>query len=120
MAKIVFIAHPITGDIKINLKKVIEICKKVHSLEIIPIFPSYVWRKYLGSVSGGAEIAEHSTSYFFKKKIIDELWLYGDFISAGMKKNIKLAIKYDIPIIVKSHRRSVHDEYKEFLETMHS
>ena len=38
----------------------------------------------------------------FYKHFIDELWLFGDRISEGMKEEVLLAIKLDIPVIPKT------------------
>jgi len=37
MTKTVFIAHPISGDIRGNVQKVLGICEKVHTKDIIPV-----------------------------------------------------------------------------------
>ncbi|MCA9375071.1 hypothetical protein KC622_01935 [Candidatus Dojkabacteria bacterium] len=33
------------------------------------------------------------------RKVMDEVWLCGDKISMGMKEEIKLALKYQIPVV---------------------
>ena len=55
--KIVFIAHPISGNVDKNIKKVLSICKKNHSINIIPVFPSFIWRQYLGNSKKDKKIA---------------------------------------------------------------
>ncbi len=102
MAKTVFIAHAISGDVESNIKKVIQICKAIHSEEIIPVFPSFTWRQYLpenDSTKYRAGLVNHE---YFRRGMIDEVWLYGPKITEGMLKEINLAISYEIPVIPKN------------------
>ena len=39
--------------------------------------------------------------YWFINKVIDEVWVFGDKISSGVKEEIELAKKYDIPVTIK-------------------
>ena len=39
MAKTVFIAHPISGDAAGNAKKVLDICRRIHTQDIVPVAP---------------------------------------------------------------------------------
>lgn len=100
--KLVFVAHAISGDVDRNLRKVISICSEIHSSEIIPVFPSFTWRHYLTNEPGDKELAEQVNEAYFSRNCIDEIWLYGDLLSEGMKKEIKLAEKYTIPVIAKT------------------
>ncbi|MFH1175583.1 MAG: hypothetical protein V1698_02585 [bacterium] len=45
--KVVFIGHPVSGDIQENIKKILDICKKFHNKNIIPCAPYLVSLKYL-------------------------------------------------------------------------
>lgn len=103
MTTAVFIAHPISGDIEANLKKVLAICKEIHSNEVFPVFPSFLWRQYLNENDKDldSKIGSVHKSYF-ESGFIKELWIYGDRLTKGMKKQINLAIIYKIKIIVKS------------------
>ena len=48
--KVVFIAHPVGGDIERNVKKVHAICELVHKSDVIPVAPipwfSAIFRRY--------------------------------------------------------------------------
>ena len=100
MAKTVFVAHPIAGDIKENVRKVLEICKLVHTHDVVPVAPYLVSLQYLDD-----EIVEDrllgivANLECFHRRFIDELWLFGNRISSGMKEEILLALKLGIPII---------------------
>ena len=99
--KIVYIAHPIAGDVKGNIEKILGIVRKINLEEpdILP-FAHYI----VDCQALDDTIPEHrfrgikNDKEFFERKSFDELWLYGDKISNGMLEEIKLAIKYGIPI----------------------
>ncbi len=102
--KTVFIAHQISGDVEANIKEVIEICKSIHTDRVLPIFPSFTWRQYLSEEVRAKHLADLVNEEYFKRGMVDEVWLYGPKISAGMIKEIDLAISYNIPVIAKDTR----------------
>lgn len=101
--KTVFVAHPISGDVKGNMKKVLKICAKIHTRNVVPVAPYLIALQYLNDhvVEDRALgiIANHECFY---RGFVDELWLYGDYISAGMIEEIKLAREVGIPVIAKT------------------
>ncbi len=101
-AKIIFIAHPISGDIEGNIKKVLQICRIIHSKKIIPFFPSLIWRQYLGDSVEDKELIDRVNQEFFTKGTVDEVWFYGNKFSEGMRGEALLAMKHGIPVCGKS------------------
>lgn len=97
--KMVFVAHPMSGDIEGNTQKVIEICLRIHSSRVIPVFPSLVWRRYLGNSKRDKRLERSVNKEYFRRGFIDELWLYGDRITDGMKREIELAFRLGILVI---------------------
>lgn len=98
--KTVFIAHPVSGDIQGNVRRVLDICKKVHSENIIPVAPYLVSLQYLND--GAAEDRELGIAAnleAFHRGYIDELWLFGERVSAGMEQEVRLALELGIPVI---------------------
>ncbi|MBI1755163.1 DUF4406 domain-containing protein [Candidatus Azambacteria bacterium] len=117
MPKTVFVAHPISGDIKGNVKEVLEICRKIHTEHIIPLAPYLVSLQYLNDeVHEERRLGIEANLECFRRKMIDELWLFGDFISPGMLEEIKIArsISYRIPVIAKTHGTKI--DFKKFCE----
>jgi hypothetical protein len=103
MKKVVFIGHPVSGDIEGNIKKILAICKKVHSDEIIPCVPYLVSLQYLDdSVVEDRDMGIVANLECFHRGYIDELWLFGDNISKGMEQEIELAMELGVPIIPKT------------------
>jgi len=102
MAKTVFIAHPISGDVENNVKKVIAICEAIHSKDVIPVFPSFTWRQYLTDRPGDKALAHAVNEEYFKRGMVDEVWFYGDRMSDGMREEAKLARSFGITVVGKS------------------
>ena len=99
MPKIVFIAHPFGDDVKGNTKRAAEICKRVHTTEVLPVAPYLESIHYLNDRDPAErELGMALDREFFIRKMVDELWLCGPRISEGMREEIELSIKYNIPI----------------------
>ena len=103
MVKTVFIAHPISGDIRGNIEKVLKICTDVHTKDIIPVAPYLISLQYLDDeIVEDRELGMQANNECFHRRFVDELWLFGDHISSGMWKEIQLAKELGIPIIAKT------------------
>ena len=99
--KLVYVAHPVGGNIKDNVKKIFQICHDIHknNNNIIPFAPYLVALQYLDdTVIEERELGIQANAEHFKRKTMDEVWLCGSKISAGMEYEIKFALKYNIPI----------------------
>lgn len=103
----IFVAHPMSGDIDGNTKKVIAICKSIHSEEIIPVFPSLTWRQYLAGHPNFQNLAAAVNEEYFRRGLVDEIWLYGDRLSDGMEREVILAMECHIPVIPKTPETTV-------------
>lgn len=103
LKKVVFIAHPIAGDIAGNMAKVLKICHEVHVNGTIPVAPYLVALQYLNDeVVEDRELGIEANLECFHRRFVDELWLFGDRISAGMWGEIRLAREVWIPVIAKT------------------
>ncbi len=99
MAKIIYIAHPVGGDVQGNVKKILEICKKVHSKDLIPIAPYLQGLHYLDdSNPEDRALGILTNREYFTRRFFDELHVYGYKLSNGVKGEIKLAVENEIPI----------------------
>lgn len=99
--KIVYIAHPVGGDVEGNLKKIAEIGRQINLNEpgVIPFAPYFFDCHCLDDNEPkererGLKNGEH----FFLRRVIDEVRLYGDWISNGMGAEIQLAHEVGIPV----------------------
>lgn len=101
--KVVFIAHPVGGDIAGNVKKVLAICERVHKDGHIPVAPYLVSLQYLNdAVTEDRDLGIEANLVCFRRRFIDELWLFGERISEGMKEEVMFAVKLKIPIVPKT------------------
>lgn len=98
--KTVFVGHPIGGDIAGNIKKVLEICERIHTKDIVPVAPYLVSLQYLkDEVVEDRQLGVEANLECFRRGYVDELWLFGDKISAGMKEEVAAAKKCNIPVV---------------------
>jgi len=101
--KIVYIAHPIGGDVDNNVKKVLAIIRELNlsGLPIVPFAP------YIVDVLALDDSDPEQRKRGFENnkqlfQLIDEVWLYGDRISIGMNEEIGWAIQLGINVVSKS------------------
>ena len=100
--KIAYIAHPISGDIAGNLKKIEAIGRDINLTEpdVVPFAPYYFDCHSLDdNIEAERERGIKNDIALFKKGFIDELRLYGDRISSGMEHEIKLCQEHYIDIV---------------------
>lgn len=112
MKKMVYIAHPISGDIEWNIKKVLNICQEVHrnNNDIIPVAPYIVSLQYLDdTIIEDRELWIESNTEHFNRGLIDELWVFWDKISSWMKYEIELAKKHKIKVTYKSDELKINN-----------
>lgn len=105
MSKIVYIAHPLSGDISGNLEKVKNIIRDINlsQPDIVPFAHYFVDCLALDDTKPEERQRGISNDIaFLKAGFISELWLYGDTISKGMSHEIMLAYHLRIPVISKS------------------
>lgn len=104
--KVVYIAHPISGDVENNIKKVIAICREVNltELDVIPFVP-YLSDLYAldDSIQSERERGMKNGLSLLKKGFIDEIWLYGDRISNGMRAEINICLEVGIKVVPKTN-----------------
>lgn len=117
--KIVYIAHPVGGNVKLNLLRIRRIVKQISIEEpdVVPFVPYYVYCVSLDD--SDPEQRQRGVNYnkaFFEKTHIDELRLYGDKISKGMIGEILLAWEHDIRIVPKTEETK--KEFLEFLDNL--
>jgi hypothetical protein len=103
--KVIYICHPVSNDVQGNLEKIKNIARDInlteinicpiapYTLELSCLSPTDKYERNRG-VRNGIELIE--------RKIFDELWLYGEFISPGMRYEILKCNDLGIPVVPKS------------------
>ena len=103
MKNIIYVAHPIRGDIKGNVEKVLAICREVHKAGYIPVAPYLIALQYLDDgVKEEREMGIELNQEYLRRGFVNEVWLYGDRISEGMQSEVALAIALGIPVVPKT------------------
>src|ERR1017187_2523970 len=100
--KVVYIAHPISGDIKGNLEKIRLIVREINLTEpdIVPFAPYWLDCFALDdNIPAERERGIKNDHELFNRKFIDELRLYGTRISNGMRAEILLAWELGIKVV---------------------
>jgi hypothetical protein len=101
--KLVYIAHPISGDVKGNIDKVLAICRDIHlksGSKIIPYAPYIAALLYLDDNNKEErELGFEANRRLFEKGGFDELWLCGDRVSKGMREEVEWCIRLNIPVV---------------------
>lgn len=99
--KVIYIAHPISGDVAGNLEKIRVIARDIMLKdENIIAFAPYWFDCHVLDDNNPAERQRgiNNDIAWFHKGFIDELWAFGDRISNGMKHEINLAESLGIPV----------------------
>lgn len=106
--KVAYIAHPIAGDIKGNLQKVIQIGRQINLQEpdTIPFSQFF----FDDTIPEERQRGIKNDTALLKKGFIDEVRLYGSQISKGMKLEIELAHELEIPVIPMTEGTKIHYE----------
>jgi len=103
--KIVYIAHPISGDVQGNLAKIRAIVREINLTDhtVVPFVPYYVDCVSMDdSIPAERERGIKNDVAILESGLVDEVWLFGDKISNGMQHEINLARRELIPIVAKS------------------
>jgi len=99
--KTVYPAHPISGDVEGNLARVRTIVRTLHFTPgIMPVAPYLAACGTLDdSVLEERRMGIEVNEEYFRRGLIDEVWLYGSRISSGMKQEIILAWDYGLLVV---------------------
>lgn len=97
---ILYIAHPIKGDVKNNILAIYNIVSTINNRSIdILAFAPYLSYGLDDNIPSEREKGIIYDKVFFDKGIIDGLWLFGNRVSDGMIHEIDLSLKHGIHIL---------------------
>lgn len=100
--KVVYIAHPIGGDVNANIVRVCRIYEWVaqHNPRLVPFAPYIATVLAMDdNIPACRELGISHDMELFERKVFDEVWLFGGRISAGMQHEIDKAKSLGIPVI---------------------
>ena len=105
--KVVYICSPYSGDIQKNIQNACVAAKTaIISNNVAPLVPHLMYPTFLDDDNP----TERALGIELDLNLIskcDELWYYGDTISAGMQAEINFAKTHNIPVIHKNWPESV-------------
>lgn len=100
--KIAYIAHPISGDVEGNLKRIQKIVRQInltlnHIVPFVPYFADCI-------VLDDADERERARGLandlaILRSGIVDYLWLYGPEITRGMRSEMAVAREHGIMVL---------------------
>lgn len=102
--KIVYIAHPISGDIPGNLEKIRLIVREINLVcpDVVPFAPYWLDCHALDdTVPAERERGIRNDTELLRRGFIDELWVCGR-TSKGVAAEIAIAHELKIPVIYKT------------------
>src|SRR4051812_35054250 len=116
--KIIYIAHPISGDVKGNLERVRQIARDITlKFDDVVAFAPY-WFDLRHEITAEDYVSGvRRFEMCLHRKKIDEVWLYGDRINNDMEVEIRLAISHNIIVVPMSigtkaaYRRTLKEVY---------
>jgi len=101
--RIVYIAHPIGGNVEVNLNLLKLVVKEINEWEpnVVPFVPYYADCVAMDdSDPDQRERGIRNNHEMFRRKgLIDELRLYGDKVSKGMWGEVLKAFDHGIPVV---------------------
>lgn len=100
--KIAYIAHPISGDIEANLEKIRLISRQINleELDVVPFAPYWLDCHALDDdVDAERYRGIRNDIELMRRGFIDEVRLYGDKISRGMREEVLLARELGITVV---------------------
>ncbi len=96
--KLVYICSPLKGDIETNIRRANRYCHFATWEAVVPLAPHCIFTQYLDdNVEAERAVGRYLGLELLKR--CDELWCFGDKISEGMKAELTLAKKMQIPVI---------------------
>ena len=97
MTKIVYICSPFSGDVARNTEKARNYCKYAVSKGVTPIAPHLLFPQFLDDNCPVEREKGLAFGLALLEKV-DELWVFGTYISEGMHREIEKANGDGVPI----------------------
>lgn len=119
--RIAYIAHPIGGDVEDNLRSLRRVIYNINKYEkdVVPFCPYYADVVSLDDNDPlqRARGIENDMAILKRPGMVDELRLYGERISEGMRDEIIVAVNMGIPILCASQK--LYTEYMTIISVLH-
>jgi DNA polymerase-3 subunit epsilon len=99
----VYVCHPYASDPVANVERVRAIARELADLDLMPVAPHL----YIPAFVDEATERERALKLCLELvDTCDELWVFGDFVSPGMQREIAFARSRGIPVVVQSGKEA--------------
>lgn len=95
--KVVFISHPLRGDIASNLKSALTWVRWAVKQRVNPVMPWFTLVHAFDDTDPNERLLGMDISMSILLRC-DELWVCGERISEGMQAEIDRALRWNIPV----------------------
>ena len=95
--KMVYVCSPFAGDYMVNTENTKKYCKYVMDQGYVPFAPHIMFASFLDDTDP-VQRTKGCTLGLEMLERVDEIWVFGDRISSGMKNEILFSEKFNIPI----------------------
>lgn len=96
--KLVYICSPLRGDIETNVRRAHGYCRFVIQRGALPLAPHAIFTAILDDTIPQERQLGRALGIELLKRL-DELWVFGKQITEGMRTEIEVAEKRNIPIV---------------------
>ncbi len=95
---LIYVCSPLAGDMKKNIERASRYCRFVSSCNSIPIAPHLYFTRFLDD-SISEERVQGIEMGLEILKACDAVWVFGNKMSGGMRREIQLAKQKGIPML---------------------
>lgn len=107
--KLVYICSPLKGDLEVNMARAVKYAKSASEEGVIPLAPHTIFTQFLDDLIPEERERGLKLGVDLLKRC-DEIWVYGDHLSEGMKNEIVTAYGEGMPIITKAMNAETYTE----------
>lgn len=95
--KLVYIASPLAGDVEGNIQNALDYCRFAVSQGVAPVAPHTIFTRFLDDRNPVERRIGMKMGFALLERC-DELWVFGENITGGMRSEITIAAKHGIPV----------------------
>lgn len=117
-SNILYVAHPLGGDIEQNLERIADISHRIHTDDSkdVPFTPYVESLEYLDDGDPDQRaLGMKKNEKFFRRQTMDEIMLAGPELSSGMRQELEWAEENNVP--VRLWNQDLRQELEEFADS---
>lgn len=95
--KVIYVCSPYAGDMFVNTENTKKYCRYVMEQGYVPFAPHIMFTSFLDDTDP-VQRTQGCTLGLDMLERVDEMWVFGERISPGMKNEILFSEKFNIPV----------------------